>query len=154
MLSPLMIIAAVAMGSAPVSALAQAPDQRRAAEAFLLAAQTQDHKTALMLLDSQATIDFPEGLAGGSPGQGQGQPFVIGYLDGLFGDERELRVDSEIDHGAAVRFLAHDARSLDPFAIDVTVQDGQVVRVTVARSQPPPDQAPAAVPPSNQREAR
>ena len=117
----------------PAVGLAQAPEQRRAAEAFMGAAQAQDHKTALLLMDSEIQIQFPQPQGAVAPGVGQGQPFVIGYLDGLFGAEHELRVDSDSDsqQGDAVRFRAHGLRSLDPYVIDVLVRGGQVVRVTV-----------------------
>jgi len=122
----------------PAVGWAQAPQQLRAAEAFMTAAQTQDHKTALLLMDSQVEIQFPKPPGGGDgAGVGQGQPFVMGYLDGLFGADRELRIDNESPRGDAVRFNAHDLRSLDPYMIDVVVRGGQVVKVTVA----PGDQA-------------
>jgi hypothetical protein len=116
---------------APTIGLAQAAQQRRAAEAFMTAVQTLDHRTALLLMDSKVQIQFQQPPGGDGPGLGQGQPFVIGYLDGLFGADRELRVDGDSPQGDAVRFRAHDLRSLDPFVIDVVVHGGRVVRVTV-----------------------
>ena len=56
---------------------------------------------------------------------------MIGYLDGLFGADRELRVDGDSQRGDAVRFRAHDLHSMDPYVIDVVVRGGQVVQVTV-----------------------
>ncbi len=132
MIRPLTTAAVCALlGFAPTAGRAQASEQRRAAEAFMTAAQTQDHKTALLLLDADVQIQFSPGSAGGRPGQGEGQPFVMGYLDGLFGAARELRVDGDSLQGDAVRFRAHDLRSLDPYIIDVEVRDGRVVSVSV-----------------------
>jgi hypothetical protein len=122
----------------PTAGRAQGLQQRRAAEAFMTAAQTQDHKTALLLMDTQVQIQFPKPPGGGDGTDvGQGQPFVMGYLDGLFGADRELRLDGDSPQGDAVRFRAHDLRSLDPYVIDVVVRGGQVVKVTVV----PGDQA-------------
>ncbi len=115
----------------PTAGRADAPSQSQVADAFIAAAQAQDHKAALKLLDAQVEIEFPTTLTGGRPGAAQGQPFVIGYLDGLFGSDHPLNVDSHSPRGDAVRFQAHDQRSLDCYAIDVQVRGGQVVRVTV-----------------------
>lgn len=101
------------------------------AGALILAAQTQDHKATLRLLADDVAIEFPTGADLGRQGYGEGQPFVIGYLDGLFDAGRGLSVDSVAPLGDAVRFIAHENRSKDRYAIDVEVRDHQVVKVTV-----------------------
>jgi len=134
MIRPFVCFAA-ALALAPTAGLAQAPMQQRAAEAFMTAIQTQDHKTALLMLDAKVLIQFPQAPGATAQGQGQGQPFVIGYLDGLFGADHELRVDSDVARGDIIRFLAHDLRSKDPYVIDVVVRGSQVVLVNI--TQPP-----------------
>jgi len=98
---------------------------------FIAAAKAQDRRAALSLLAADVAIDYPTGADLGRQGHGEGQAFVIGYLDGLFDAESGLSVDSAAPEGDAVRFLAHKTRSNDRYAIDVEVQDHQVVKVTV-----------------------
>ena len=105
--------------------------QREVAGAFIAAAQTQDRKAALGLLSQDVSIEFSTSADPGRQGHGEGQPFVIGYLDGLFDSNRGLSVDSAAPLGDAVRFMAHENRSLDRYAIDVEVRNHQVVKVTV-----------------------
>ena len=112
-------------------ALAAAEPQKDVADAFIAAAQTKDRKAALDLLAADVSIAFPAGADHGVQGHGEGQPFVIGYLDGLFGAERGLQVDSATPDGEAVRFLAHETSSKARYAIEVEVRDHQVVSVTV-----------------------
>jgi hypothetical protein len=126
------ILAAAAAAPGVASAEPQeAGPQNNVAGAFIAAAQAQDHRSALGLLAADAAIDFPTGANLGRQGHGEGQPFVIGYLDGLFGAERGLSIDSAAPEGDAVRFLAHEPRSNDRYAIDVEVRNHQVVKVTV-----------------------
>ena len=106
----------------PVAAAAE--PQKDVADAFIAAAKAQDRKAALELLAADVAIEFPTGHA-------QGQPFVIGYLDGLFDAGRGLSVDRAAAMGDSVRFLAHEDRSQDRYAIDVVVKDHRVVKVTV-----------------------
>jgi hypothetical protein len=101
------------------------------AGAFIAAAKAQDRQAALSLLAADVAIDFPTGANLGRQGHGEGQAFVIGYLDGLFDADSSLSVDSSAPQGDAVRFLAHKTRSNDRYAIEVEVQDHQVVKVTV-----------------------
>lgn len=103
---------------------AAAEPQQDVANAFMAAAKAQDRKAALSLLAADVAIEFPTGHA-------QGQPFVIGYLDGLFDAGRGLSLDSAAAVGDKVRFLAHEDRSQDRYAIDVEVRNHQVVKVTV-----------------------
>ena len=112
----------VALLALPVVAAAE--PQTDVADAFMAAAKAQDRKAALSLLAADVAIEFPTG-------HGQGQPFVIGYLDGLFDAGRGLSVDSAAASGDSVRFLAHEDRSQDRYAIDVKIRDHQVVKVTV-----------------------
>jgi len=125
------LIAAILAAASTAPVAASAEPQTDVADAFIAAAQTQDHRSALGLLAADAAIDFPTGANLGRQGHGEGQPFVIGYLDGLFGAERGLSVDSAAPDGDAVRFLAHEAGSSDRYAIDVEVRNHQVVKVTV-----------------------
>ena len=124
------MIAAVTAGSALPSEVSAEP-QKDVAGALIAAAQTQDRKAALDLLAADVAIEFPTGANLGRQGYGEGQPFVIGYLDGLFDAERGLSVDSAAPQGDGVRFLAHASRSADRYAIDVEVRNHQVVKVTV-----------------------
>ena len=124
------LIAAVLAASVSASVAASAEPQN-VAGAFIAAAQAQDHRSALGLLAADAAIDFPTGADLGRQGHGEGQPFVIGYLDGLFDAGRGLSVDSAAPQGDAVRFLAHEPHSNDRYAIDVEVRNHQVVKVTV-----------------------
>jgi hypothetical protein len=128
MIRPVLIAAVLA---ASVFAVAAAEPQRDVADAFIAAAQTQDRQAVLDLLAADVDIDFPTGADFGRQGHGQGQAFVIGYLDGLFDGQRGLSVDSAALEGDAVRFLAHEHRSQERYAIDVEVRDHQVVKVTV-----------------------
>ena len=111
-----------AMLALPVAAAAE--PQKDVADAFIAAAKTQDRKAALSLLAADVAIEFPTG-------HGQGQPFVIGYLDGLFDAGRGLSLDSAASEGSTVRFQAHEERSLDSYAIEIEVKDHHVVKVTV-----------------------
>ncbi|MGZ3273753.1 MAG: hypothetical protein ACXU82_12030 [Caulobacteraceae bacterium] len=124
------LIAAVLVAATAAPALAAEP-QKDVAGAFIAAARAQDRKAALDLLAADVSIAFPAGADRGRQGHGEGQPFVIGYLDGLFGAERGLMVDSATPDGDAVRFLAHEASSKARYAIEVEVRDHQVVSVTV-----------------------
>ena len=130
------LTAAAALALMPAIARADATPQSQVADAFIAAAQAQDHRAALKLLDARVEIEFPA-TAGGAPGAAGGQPFVIGYLDGLFGSDHPLNVDSQSQNGDAVRFQAHDQRSLDRYAIDVEVRGGQVVRLSVVAQAAP-----------------
>ena len=123
------LIAAVLAAAVTVPAVASAEPQKEVADAFIAAARTQDRKAALSLLAADVSIAFPAGADHGRQGYGEGQPFVIGYLDGLFGADKGLSVDSAALDGDAVRFLAH--RPGERYAIDVEVRDHQVVKVTV-----------------------
>lgn len=120
---------------APTFAFAQAPQgtgaQKDVAAAFIAAARAQDRQATLQLLDSEVFIEFPATPDQSPPGRGEGQPFVIGYLDGLFDADHGLSLDSSDANGDAVRFLAHDDRSKARYAIDVEVRNQRVVRVTV-----------------------
>lgn len=126
--SALSAVALAAFLALPIAAVAAEPQktqpQKDVADAFMAAAKTQDRKAALSLLAADVSIEFPTGHA-------QGQPFVIGYLDGLFDAGRGLSLDSAAASGDSVRFLAHEGRSQDRYAIDVVVRDRQVVKVTV-----------------------
>jgi hypothetical protein len=126
-----LLTAAVLAGTAAAPALASAEPQKEVADAFIAAARVQDRRTALGLLAADVSIAFPAGADHGRQGYGEGQPFVIGYLDGLFDAARGLSVDSAAPAGEAVRFLAHEPRSHARYAIDVEVRGRQVVKVTV-----------------------
>ena len=125
------LIAAILAAAVAAPAVGSAEPQKDVAGAFIAAAQAQDRKAALSLLADDVAIDFPAGADLGRQGHGQGQAFVIGYLDGLFDAERGLSVDSAAPEGDAVRFKAHKNRSDERYAIEVEVQDHQVVKVTV-----------------------
>lgn len=125
------LIAAVLAAGVAMSGAASAEPQKDVAGAFIAAAQAQNRQAALSLLAADVAIDFPTGANLGRQGHGEGQAFVIGYLDGLFDAGRGLSVDSAAPEGDAVRFLAHENRSNDRYAIEVEVQNEQVVRVTV-----------------------
>ncbi len=128
------ILSAVALAALvvlPAAASAQSlhgEPQKDVAGAFIAAAKAQDRKAALSLLAADVAIEFPTG-------RGQGQPFVIGYLDGLFDADRGLLLDSSAEQGDSVRFLAHEGRTSDRYAIEVQVRDHQVVKVTVDLQQ-------------------
>ena len=135
-LSSVAVLAAAAALLIPASgAFAQVSGQtsgkpsETVAGAFMAAAQAQDRQTVLRLLDESVSIQFPIRTTG--QGHGEGQPFVIGYLDGLFDAGRGLSLDSAAASGDSVRFLAHEDRSQDRYAIDVKIRDHQVVKVTV-----------------------
>jgi hypothetical protein len=136
----------------PVSAAFAQGHQANAtvAGAFMAAAQAQDRHAALELLDEQVSIQFPSRSSVAHQGHAEGQPFVIGYLDGLFDSQRALSLDSgSTARGSAVRFLARDAHSNDRYAIDVEVRDEHVVRVTVnLEGAAGPDQTVASLDPS------
>jgi hypothetical protein len=126
------LILAAALVAAP--ALARAEDHPTdVARAFMAAARAQDRQGVLQLLDSEVRIEFPSAASGPSLGQEQGQPFVIGYLDGLFDGDRGLSLDGASARGDAVRFLAHDARSKACYVIEVQVKNQRVVRLTIDR---------------------
>ena len=126
MIRQVLIAAILAAASA-----ASAEPQKDVAGAFIAAAQAQDRQSALSLSAADVAIEYPAGSNLGRQGYGEGQPFVIGYLDGLFDSERGLSVDSAAAQGDAVRFLAHEHRSNERYAIDVEVRNHQVVKVTV-----------------------
>jgi hypothetical protein len=126
-------IAALALSAVPAFAQtsAQTPNST-VAGAFMAAAQAQDRHAALELLDKQVSIQFPSRSSAAHQGYAEGQPFVIGYLDGLLDGQRPVSLDGGAEaRDGAVRFLARDARSNDRYAIDVEVRDQHVVRVTV-----------------------
>lgn len=125
------VFAAATLAALAAPAVAAAEPQKEVASALIAAAQAQDRKAALGLLAADVSIAFPAGADRGLQGHGQGQPFVIGYLDGLFDAERGLSLDSATPEGDAVRFLAHERSSKARYAIDVQVQDHQVVKVIV-----------------------
>ena len=133
--------AAVALAALALSVPAFAQEEAAApdatvAGAFMAAAQAQDRQTTLQLLDERVSIQFPARAAG--QGHGEGQPFVIGYFDGLFYGRRAVSLDNGFaPKGEVVRFHAHDAHHR--YAIDVEVKDNRVVRLTVNRE----DDAPA-----------
>ena len=128
------LIAAVLAASVAAPALAAAEPDKDVAGAFIAAAQAQDRKAALSLLADDVAIDYPTGADLGQLAHGQGQAFVIGYLDGLFDAKKGVSVDSAAPEGDnAVRFLAHKTPSNDRYAIEVQVQNHQVVKVTVNR---------------------
>jgi hypothetical protein len=128
----LIAAAMTAAVAAPAFAEPQkAEQQKTVADAFIAATQAQNRQAAIDLLAADVSIAYPAGADRGRQGYGEGQPFVIGYLDGLFGAERGLSVDSAAPEGDAVRFRAHEARSHERYAIDVEVRDHQVVKVTV-----------------------
>jgi hypothetical protein len=143
-------LVAAALTALPLSAAqAQAPAPGEAvARTFIAAAQAQDRQAALQLLDKKVSISFP----GQSPqtGHGEGQPFVIGYLDGLFYGQRAVSLDGGgAAREGAVRFLAHDTRLHDRYVIDVEVKNNHVVRVAVnLEPQAPADQTVALLNPS------
>jgi hypothetical protein len=116
--------AAVLAAFLALPAIAAAEPQTDVADAFMAAAKTQDRKATLNLLAADVSIEFPAG-------RGEGQPFVIGYLDGLFDADRGLSLDSAGAEGDSVRFLAHEDRSQERYAIEVEVRNHQVVKVTV-----------------------
>jgi opacity protein-like surface antigen len=133
-------LAAAVLSTAPLAAahaqpVADGAPAETVARTFIAAAQSQDRQAALKLLDKKVSISFTgESLTGqaAQPGHGEGQPFVIGYLDGLFYGQRAVSVeDGGAARGATVRFMAHDARFHDHYAIDVEVKDAHVIRVTV-----------------------
>lgn len=128
---PVLFLAALTVVAASAAALpaASAEPQTDVAAAFITAAKTQDHKAVLDLSAADVSIEFPSG-------RGQGQAFVIGYLDGLFDSRRGLSLDSAAADGATVRFLAHEDRSQDRYAIEVEVEDHHVVKVTVDAERP------------------
>jgi len=121
--------AATALLALPLAVHAQSsiPPGESVARTFIAATQAQDRQAVLKLLDEKVSIQFP-----GQAGHGEGQPFVIGYLDGLFYGRHAVSLDGE-DSGrdGATRFMAHDAASHDHYAIDVEVRGQHVVRVTV-----------------------
>ena len=125
------VLIAAAMIAAAATTPVSAEPQNDVAGAFIAAAQSQDRKAALDLLAADVAIEFPTGANLGRQGYGEGQPFVIGYLDGLFAAERGLSVDSAAPEADGARFLAHDSRSSERYAIDVEVRNHQVVKVTV-----------------------
>jgi hypothetical protein len=114
-----------------VSTAALAAPQTDVAGAFIAAAKSQDRKAVTDLLAPDVAIEFPAGADKSQQGYGEGQPFVIGYLDGLFDAKRGLSVDDAAPVGDTVRFLAHDQASKDRYAIEVEVRNHQVVKVTV-----------------------
>ena len=125
------LIAAMLATAVAAPGAAFAEPQKDVAGAFIAAARAQDHKSALSLLAAGAGREVDGGVGLDRQGHGEGQPFVIGYLDGLFDSERGLSLDSAAPQGDAVRFLAHEQRSNDRYAIDVEVREHQVVKVTV-----------------------
>jgi hypothetical protein len=130
------LIAAILAAAVAGPSVAAAEPQKDVAGAFIAAAQAQDRKAALSLLAYDVAIDYPTGADLGRQGHGEGQAFVIGYLDGLFDAEHGVAVDSAAPEGDAVRFLAHKNRSNDRYAIEVEVQNRQVVKVTVNLEDP------------------
>jgi hypothetical protein len=127
MIRPLCAAAALTAFLA-LPAMAAAEPQKDVADAFMAAARAQDRKATLSLLAADVSIEFPTG-------RGEGQPFVIGYLDGLFDADRGVSLDGAGAEGDSVRFLAHEDRSQDRYAIEVEVRNHQVVKVTVNPQQ-------------------
>ena len=129
-------VTAAAVLALPLSAAhAQTPSGEAVARTFIAATQAQDRQAVLQLLDKKVSIQFPGSAA--RAGHGQGQPFVIGYLDGLFYGQRAVSLDGGgAQRDGTMRFLAHDASFHDHYAIDVEVRNQHVVRVTV-NLQPP-----------------
>jgi hypothetical protein len=128
------VLAAASMMALPLSAQARPVDAaagETVARTFIAATQAQDRQAVLQLLDAKVSIQFPATAA--QAGHGEGQPFVIGYLDGLFYGQRAVSLDTGALRGGSVRFLAHDASFHDTYAIDVEVKNQHVVRVTVNR---------------------
>jgi hypothetical protein len=142
---------AVVLAALPFAVQAQtapapaAAGDETVARTFIAATQAQDRQAVLKLLDEKVSIQFP-----GATGHGEGQPFVIGYLDGLFYGQRPVSLDGgDSPREGAVRFMAHDAGSHARYAIDVEVKDQRVVRVTVhLEPQASVNQAVAALDPS------
>jgi hypothetical protein len=131
-------LAASAAVAAPSFAqtVSQAAMPETVAGAFIAAAQAQDRQAVMQLLDEKVSIRFPARAQG--EGHGEGQPFVIGYLDGLFYGQRAVSLDGgSAPRDGAIRFMAHDARSHDRYAIDIEVRNAHVVRVTVNREPGP-----------------
>jgi len=148
-LSAAVLAAAIAILPASAALAQTASPNATVAGAFMAAAQAQDRRVALQLLDEQVSIQFPS-RSSARQGHAEGQPFVIGYLDGLFDSQRALALDGGATaREGAVRFLAHDTRSNDRYAIDVEVRDEHVVRVTVnLEGAGAPDQTVASLDPS------
>jgi hypothetical protein len=117
----------------PAAALAQSRTGDTAvAHSFIAAAQTQDRRAVLNLLDEEVSIAFPSRAT--AVGYAEGQPFVIGYLDGLFVGQHALKLDDGgAERDGAVRFHAHDARTSERYAIDVQIKDARVVKLIVDR---------------------
>lgn len=149
-LSAAALAAAIAILPASAALAQTANANTTVAGAFMAAAQAQDRRAALELLDEQVSIQFPSRSSVAHQGHAEGQPFVIGYLDGLFDSQRALSLDGDATfRGDAVRFMAHDARSNDRYAIDVEVRNEHVVRVTVKlEGAAAADQTVAALDPS------
>lgn len=149
-LSAAVLAAAIAILPASAALAQTAKPNTAVAGAFMAAAQAQDRHAALQLLDEQVSIQFPSRSSAAHQGHAEGQPFVIGYLDGLFDSQRALSLDSgSTPREGAVRFLAHDTRSNDRYAIDVEVRNEHVVRVTVnLEGATAADQTVASVDPS------
>ena len=123
-------LVAAAILAAPIAAQAQPVQPTDAvARTFMTAARSQDRQAALQLLDEKVSIQFP---GQSIQGHGEGQPFVIGYLDGLFYGQRGVSLDGGATaKGGVMRFLGHDADFRETYAIDVEVKNQHVVRVTV-----------------------
>jgi hypothetical protein len=130
-LSSAALAAVLTVATAATPMAAWAAPQTDVAGAFIAAAKTQDRKAVMDLLAEDVAIEFPAGADKSQQGYGEGQPFVIGYLDGLFDAKRGLLVDDAAPVGDTVRFLAHDSASKDRYAIEVEVKNHQVVKVTV-----------------------
>ncbi len=130
--SLLSVLSAAAVLSLPMAVHAQtaAKPGVAVAGAFIAPTQAQDRQAALQLLDKKVSIQFTGGSA--QAGHGEGQPFVIGYLDGLFYGQCPVSLDGGgAQQGAVMRFHAHDAGYHQHYAIDVEVRNERVVRVTV-----------------------
>jgi len=125
---PILIAALTAMFSIPALAFAQ-PGDSAVAGAFMAAARAQDRQAALTLLDQDVSIRFPD--KSGQTLEAAGQPFVIGYLDGVFNARGVSLAQAAVEENGATRFHASDPRSGAGYAIDIQVRDHHVVAVSV-----------------------
>jgi hypothetical protein len=124
-----MLIAALASALALPALAAAQPGDSAVAGAFMAAARAQDRKAALDLLDQDVSIRFP--AKSGQTIEAEGQPFVIGYLDGVFDAKGVSLAQASAPENGSTRFHASDPRSGAGYAIDVEVKNHRVVAVTV-----------------------
>ena|ERR1700761_7011304 len=125
-----LLLVAASMAALAVPALAAAsPGDSAVAGAFMAAVRTQDRKAAIDLMDQDVAIHFPS--KSGEMLAAEGQPFVIGYLDGVFNAKGVSLAQATAADNGATRFHARDPRSGAGYAIDVQVRDHHVVALTV-----------------------